>query len=210
MNPAGRRPRVRAVAILILVLALLPAGCGGSDAPPKKLHGYARVPSLEVGEVTLPDVAPGGARSSAMRAAPNGLLLVYFGYTSCPDVCPTTMADLRAAFEQLPRGLRDRVQVGMVTVDPRRDTPRVLNSYLGHFFTSWRGLRTTDPTELARAERAFQTTHRLGAKDAAGNYEVTHTSVVFAVDPAGRVRVEWPFGTKPDAIASDLRAVLKG
>lgn len=209
MIPAGRRPRVPAAVTSILLLTALLTGCGGAAAPAKKLHGYVRAPSLEVGEVTLPDVAPGGERRSAMRAAPNGLLLVYFGYTSCPDVCPTTMADLRAALERLPADLRGRIQVGMVTVDPRRDTPRALNAYLGHFFASWRALRTTDPAELARAELAFQTTHRLGAKDAGGNYEVTHTSVVFAVDPAGRVRVEWPFGTKPEAIASDLRAVLK-
>lgn len=210
MNPAGGRPRVRAAVSSILVLAALLIGCGGSAPPQPKLHGYVRVPSLEVGDVTLPDVAPGGRQRSAMRAAADGLLLVYFGYTSCPDVCPTTMADLRAALGRLPAALRDRVQVAMVTVDPRRDKPRALNDYLGHFFATWRALRTNDADELANAERAFQTTHRLGAKDADGNYEVTHTSVVFAVDPTGRVRVEWPFGTKPEAIASDLRAVLKG
>lgn len=209
MRSVGRSSRVCAAALSLALAAVLTAACGGSERTQPKLHGFVRAPSLEVGQVVLPDVAPGGSARSAMRAEPGGLLLVYFGYTSCPDVCPTTMADLRAALGRLPADQRARVTVAMVTVDPRRDTPKVLNGYLGHFFASWRALRTTDADVLREAERAFQTTHRFGPKDAAGNYEVTHTSVVFAVDPAGRVRVEWPFGTSVDWLTSDLRAALR-
>lgn len=205
-----RRPsRTRAaVALTLSVVAAALVGCGGSDPAPPKIHGFVRTPPMKVADVTLPDVAPGGALQSAMRADPDGLLLVYFGYTFCPDVCPTTMADTRAALKRLSRTERQRVTVAMVTVDPRRDTPKALNGYLGHFFGSWRALRTTDPTALRRAERAFQATHRLGPKDAHGNYEVTHTAVTYAVDPDGVVRVEWPFGTSSAALAADLHAVL--
>ena len=88
-------------------------------------------------------------------------MLVYFGYTSCPDVCPTSLADLGAALDRLSPQERRRVQVGMVTVDPKRDTPKVLTTYLGHFFegTTTHAFRTTDPAELARAERVLRAGH---------------------------------------------------
>lgn len=207
-----RRRRSRTYAAAAALAASLAAvalmGCGGSDATQQKLHGFVRTPPLRVGDVALPDVAPGGRTRSPMRAAPDGLLLVFFGYTFCPDVCPTTLADLRTALGQLPRDERRQIEVALVTVDPARDTPKALNRYLGHFFGSWRALRATDPAQLRRAERAFNATHRLGPKDQDGNYEVAHTAMTYVVDRAGLVRIEWSFGMSSADMAADLRSVL--
>lgn len=207
--PGRDAPRVRLAAALAAIAAVAAlSGCGEDDKQ-STLNGFTREPPPQVGAARLPDVSPWGrGRQAAFRAERGGLLLTYFGYTSCPDVCPTTLADTRRALERLPSGERGRVEVAMVTVDPRRDTSRALNGYLSHFFHRWRALRTGDARALAHAERAFGARHELGRANSRGDYEVSHTAALFAVDDSGVVRVEWPFGTEAEAIASDLRALL--
>lgn len=203
--------RTSFAAALVGAACLALAACGGDPADGQELNGATRTPPSQVGDVTLPDHEDGARRATpaAMRAD-DGLLLVYFGYTSCPDICPTTMADLGAAVEDLSPQERDRLEIGMVTVDPKRDTGERLSGYLGHFFPGMttHAYRTTDPARLARAEQAFGASHSLGKPDADGTYEVGHTAQLYAVDRDGTVLVEWPFGTKPDDITEDLDTLL--
>jgi protein SCO1/2 len=204
----ARVGRLIAATCTILAVAAALAGCGG-DEDTSTLNGFTRTPPARVADVGLPDVAPGaGGRTMPFRAARGGLLLAYFGYTYCPDICPTTLADVRRALEVLPAAERRRVAVAMTTVDPGRDTRKVLNGYLSHFLPSWHALRTTDPDALRRAESAFGVRHEIGPTDKHGDYDVSHTAVLYAVDDRGVVRVEWPFGTSSNAIAADLRTLL--
>lgn len=204
-----RAARAACVAAALACTAFAVTGCGSSDDGPQ-LNGATRTPPSKVGALRLPDAHQAGSPETPMRPD-KGLLLVYFGYTSCPDVCPTTMADLGAAMKQLTPSERAKVQIGMVTVDPKRDTGKVLSSYVSHFFpgTTVHAYRTETPAQLARAERTFGASHELGTPDSEGNYDVTHTAQVYAVDRTGTVRVEWPFGTKPEPIAQDLRTLLQ-
>src|SRR3990172_7649696 len=101
--------------IPIVALALVLTACG-SDTPYVPA-GLVRTPAPEVGDLSLPDSTAGGA-DFAFRAQPGGLLLLYFGYTSCPDICPTTLADLRTALRQVGEEFAARVDVAMATVDP--------------------------------------------------------------------------------------------
>jgi protein SCO1/2 len=191
-------------AVLVASVALI--ACGQQE----RLSGVLRSPPLDASGISLPATTDGGDRAEMPFAADRGdLLLVYFGFTSCPDVCPTTFADLRSAIGKLPEADRSRVEVAMVTVDPERDTERKMSDYLGFFFDGWRAYRTTDPGELARAEKAFTASHEIGEKDRDGTYEVSHTATVFAVGPGGEVLVEWPFGTSTEVIADDLRLLLE-
>lgn len=204
----ARGRQIAALACTTLALAAALAGCGG-DEDQATLSGFTRSPPANVGSVGLPDVAPGaGGGTMAFRAERGGLLLAYFGYTYCPDICPTTLADVRRALERLPAAQRRRVSVAMTTVDPGRDTPKVLNGYLRHFFPTWHALRTTDPAALRRAEKPFGARHEIGPKNAEGEYDVSHTAVLYAVDDTGVVRVEWPFGSDAQDIAADLRTLL--
>ncbi|HLT15561.1 MAG TPA: SCO family protein [Acidimicrobiales bacterium] len=216
MEPRSR-PLARALAGVVALL-LAAAACGGDDAPadagsasttaaPATLHGYQREPSLEVGHVALPDVSAGGA-PMAMRPPAGELLLVYFGYTSCPDICPTTMADIRVALESMPPELAERVAVAMVTVDPERDTDEVLTGYLEHFFDRAHPLRTDDPDELAAAAQAFTVQWEIEEHEPGEAYAVGHTSVTFVVDDTGTVVVEWPFGVRSREMAADLTLLL--
>lgn len=173
------------------------------------LQGVQRTPPLAVGAVTLPDAANAG-EDLTMRARPGALLLVYFGYTMCPDICPTTMSDIAVALRKIDAAAD--VDVAMVTVDPARDTDEVLSEYMGHFFpnSGHHALRTEDEALLASAKEAFGVQseieeHAPGTDD----YEVAHTAVTYVVDEAGNVVVEWPFGISSDVMASDLGILLE-
>ena len=192
--------RIAAVAALV---ALLAAACG-SDAP--SFSGYVRTPLPEVGTVGLPDVRSDG-EIFPMRANPDGILVMYFGFTSCPDVCPTTLADVRAALRELGDDAA-RVSMAMATVDPGRDTADVLVSYLAAFIPDAHPLRTDDPTALRAVADAFGADYEVTVGDN-GTVDVAHTANLYAVDAAGRRQLTWPFGTPADQIAADLQTLLE-
>lgn len=200
------------VASLILASVLLAACGSGTDesstlARTTTLAGVVRTPLLEVADVSLPEVSSG--TPMAMRADSGELLVVYFGYTSCPDVCPMTMSDIRVAIEELPGELAEQVTVAMATVDPERDQPETLSRYLGHFFDRTVALRTEDPDELAAAAKAFGVQYEVEAHEpGAATYEVGHSAITYVVDDSGTVRVEWPFGFESEHMTDDLTTLL--
>jgi len=176
---------------MIMGLTLLAAACGGDVA----LHGVVRSAPLEVGqlaltEVTDPDVRAGGivvdGRLALRAATDERLLLVYFGFLNCPDVCPTTLADLRSALTRLGPTERERIDLAFITVDPDRDGPEELAAALDAFLAS------------ATVEVAPD-----------GRVDVAHSAVLYAVDSTGRVVIEWPFGTSATALAEDLAVLLR-
>ena len=195
-------------AVMGAVLVTGAVGCGGDEGAGGDLQGLVRTPPLVVGDVTLPRVAPDGTEEPfAFRALPGHLLVTYFGYTNCPDLCPTTMADLRTAFEDLGDDA-GRVDVAFVTVDPDRDDPATVNAYLGSFFgRGTHAVRTTDQAALVAAEEAFLATSSVTTADD-GKVTVSHTGITYVIDPSGMVQVEWPFGTSPEVMAQDLRLLL--
>lgn len=197
---------------LLVGLALVAAACGGSGEA--TLHGVVRDAPLEVGglvltEVTAPDLRAGGIVEDGrlvMRAADDRLLVVYFGFLNCPDVCPTTLADLRSALMLLDASERDRVDLAFITVDADRDGPEELAAYLRHFLPRHHAVRAAQ-AELTTAMSAFlaSASVEIGMD---GSVDVAHSAFVYAVDSAGRVIVEWPFGTSSGALADDLAGLL--
>ena len=213
----GRIPTTVLLLVCILCAAVLIAGTAvltgcGSGSDTSALNGMTRNPPTDVGSVSLPDSNPASQhQGTSLKPDKEGLMLVYFGYTSCPDVCPTTLADLRLALAELSPDEREKVKIGMVTVDPDRDTGKLLNGYLEHFFPkeSFSSFVAATPSQLASAEKAFGASHELGKPKSDGSYDVDHTAQIYAVDPNGVIRVEWPFGTDADDIADDLKSILK-
>lgn len=136
------------------------------------------------------------------------IVMLYFGYTHCPDVCPTTLADLSQALSKLGREA-SRVRVLFVTVDPQRDTPGLLKTYTQAFGPEFIGLSTSDP-ELRRLTKRYRVTYSLGKPDARGNYDVTHSSAVFVFDGTGKARLLSDSSDSPAAIAHDLRQLIDG
>lgn len=170
-----------------------------------QLTGFVREPTPSVAGATLPDVTAGG-EDFVFRAGEGRLLLVYFGYTSCPDVCPTTLADTRTALGRI-GGDADNVDFAMATVDPGRDTDEVIASYVQSFIPGAHALRTADDAELRAAADAFGVSYSV-TEAADGDPEVTHTGSLYAVDADGDLLVTWPFGTTIDDLANDLEILL--
>ncbi len=186
---------------VVVVAALLLGGCAQ-----RELSGFVREPTPLVGEIGLPDVSRGGDRF-VFRAEDGGLLLVYFGYTACPDVCPTTLADTRTALARL-GDEADRVDLAMATVDPGRDTDDVVTRYVQSFMPEAHALRTVEDADLRAAAVAFGVAYDVTVADD-GDVEVTHTGSLYAVDDEGRLLVTWPFGTTIDDLAADLELLLR-
>ena len=200
-------------AVALGAVALLATACGGSEggdaADPTvgddRLSGYTREPTPSVAEVDFPLIADAGMLPAA--APEGGLRIVYFGYTSCPDVCPTTMVDLKRALADLPEDERDRVEVLMVTVDPDRDVDEKLDAYVTTFVPDGAAARFTDPEGLAAAAEVFGVQYSVET-DAEGEIEVGHSGDLYAVDDNGDVVLQWPFGTSTADLTSDISSLL--
>lgn len=203
---ARRRTSAVAVAAIVGVMALVGSVACSSGGDDYQLGGWVRDPLPSVDTVALPDVTADDA-PFAFRAPPGGILLVYFGFTFCPDMCPTTLSDVQAALGTLGDDA-DRVAVAFVTVDPDRDQGEQLTSYIG-FFTDGKGhaLRTDDPEVLRQAADAFGVDYAVTVNDD-GEVDVGHTAHLFAVDDQGRLLVTWPFGTDAEVLAADIAYLL--
>jgi protein SCO1/2 len=133
------------------------------------------------------------------------VVLLFFGYTYCPDVCPATVAEMRIVFDQLGENA-DRVVFGFVTVDPERDTPDVLESYLSRHGAQFYGLRG-DLEQLEPIKAAYGVYAEKDSQDLQ-NYLITHTARVFLVDTEGILQTNYSFGTYPEEILADVQYIL--
>lgn len=134
------------------------------------------------------------------------VVAVFFGYTHCPDVCPTTLSDFAAALQQL-GAQADRVQVVFVTVDPQRDTPELLRQYVPAFNPAFLGMYADEET-LKRLAKAYKVVYQKTSVNAPDDYLVDHSTGSYVYDPQGKLRLLIPYGSSPGAIAQDLRALL--
>jgi len=134
-------------------------------------------------------------------------VVVFFGYTQCPDVCPTTLAALAEAMKQLGPDA-DRVQVLFVTVDPDRDTPELLGKYVPAFDRRFLGLRG-NAEETARTAKEFRILYQKQPGTSPGSYTMDHSAGTFIFDPQGRLRLYVGLAQGPDVFAHDLRELLK-
>lgn len=134
------------------------------------------------------------------------LVLLYFGYTYCPDVCPATLVELAKARAELGEG-GDDVQVLMVSLDPLRDTPEQLAGYMAHFDPTFLGLTGSD-TEITAAATPFGIFYEKHPGTVESGYLIDHTASVVALDRDGYLRLVYPFNTPGAAIAEDLAVLL--
>ena len=135
-------------------------------------------------------------------------VLLFFGYTSCPDVCPTTMAELKQALEKLNEEDANQVRVLFVTVDPERDTPERVQEYVNHFNRDFIGLSGTEP-ELAEVWQDYGVFRETMEGTSAAGYLVNHTARVTLIDQHGNLRLSYAFGTPVETIVHDLKLLLK-
>ena len=193
--------------LAILVFASLPLlfGCASDSTA---LMGMTRESPLEVGMTSLPEVfaSPESKTSFTFKAQTNELLVVFFGYTMCPDICPTSLSDFRAALRRM-GGNSDRIDLAFVTVDPERDTADKLIPFLSTYATRFHAIRTTDFSILKSVQDKFLVRSSV-TTDESGHVQVTHTGTAFGVNSSGQVVSELPFGIGPDGMENDFTVLL--
>lgn len=188
---------------VVLVVALTVWG-GVRYWRPYVLHGFAMQPPRPATDFTL--TAHTGERVS-LRHFRGKLLLLYFGYTHCPGICPTTLAHVAQVLYQLgPRS--QQVQLLMISVDPERDTPDKLAAYVPHFHPAFLGL-TGSVEEIAAVAPLFGIYYEKEANAGSSNYLVDHSSTLLVIDQHGVMRLIIPFNTAVDDIAADVAFLLR-
>ncbi len=184
-----------------------------------QLHG-SQVPTINEGlDFTLTSMSGEPVTLSDFHGK---VILLYYGYTYCPDVCPATLADLTKVMAQLRPQQREQVQVLMVTIDPERDTPELLQDYLAHFDDSFIGLTGTEE-EIVNATVPFgiyyeqhegtatsaSSTELSRSVQATSGYLIDHTASVVVLDKRGILRTIYPFGTDFNDIVADMRVLTR-
>jgi len=134
-------------------------------------------------------------------------VVMFFGYTHCPDVCPTSMAELKAVMEQLGPDA-DRVQVLFVTVDPERDTQELLGQYVPAFDKRFLGLRPANEAELQKVTKDFKVYYAKVPGSSPNNYTMDHSAGSYVFDPNGQLRLYIRHQQGPEPIVHDLKALL--
>lgn len=187
-----------AVAVLLLALSALALAAAG--------------PAFKTGVFEPPRAAPDftlrGSNGSELKLSRyrGKVVALGFGYTSCPDVCPTTLAYLADARRKLGDGAQD-FQVIYVTVDPERDSVALLRKYLEAFDPTFVG-GTGAPAQLADVRKDFGITATRQQVKGSPTYYVHHSAFVYLIDRAGKLRAVMPYGVSPDDIAHDVRLLL--
>ncbi len=134
--------------------------------------------------------------------------LLYFGFTSCPDVCPATLSTLSNGIKQMPKELQKNVTTFFISVDPERDTPERISSYVTFFGDRIVGLTGEEPA-LRKLAKRYRTTFGYEEPDAFGNYEVSHSAAVYVFDGAGSVRLLFRTDLTSRMISEDLTALVR-
>ena len=151
----------------------------------------------------------GKARS--IRDFAGKVVVLFFGFTQCPDVCPTSMAELAEAkkiLEKNNKGDGDKIQGLFITIDPERDTLPVLKAYMGNFDPTFLAMRTT-PDKLVDLAKNFKTYYKKIPGKTDTSYSMDHSAGSFVYDTKGNVRLYTRYGSGADALASDLKLLLK-
>jgi protein SCO1/2 len=201
MNPNRRRLVSGVVGVMVL------AGCdriAGKDAGPT-FH-FTDITGAEFArKLDLPDV---DGRPRTLADWRGKVTVVFFGYTQCPDVCPTTMAEL-AQIRTLMGASGDKLQTVFVTIDPERDTAEILKAYVANFGPGVTALRG-NAEQTAAAAKEFKVYYAKVAGKSPGSYSMDHSAASFVFDTNGRVRLFVPYGGDPKVLAADLKQLAAG
>ncbi|MFM8322810.1 MAG: SCO family protein [Chloroflexota bacterium] len=158
---------------------------------------------------TAPDFSLASSQGGEFRLADQRgkLVMLYFGYTFCPDVCPNTLGQVKQAQKALGRRGSD-VQVVMISVDPQRDTPEVLARYLKNFDPSWIGASGSEE-QVAQAAALYGIYYEKHPGSPQTGYLVDHTATVMVIDADGHLKLVFPFGTTGEDMADDLAYLMR-
>lgn len=186
-SPGAASPRLLNTVLVACALlgAILLGGC--DQKPPLSFQNLDISGNTQFAkDFSLPDT---NGQTRTLADYRGKVVVLLFGYTHCPDVCPTTLAELSQALDQLGPDMASRVQVLFVTVDPQRDTPSLLAQYAAAFNPSFRALRPATTAQLNKVTNDFHFVYQKVPGSDASNYTMNHTAAALVFDPAGRLRL---------------------
>jgi protein SCO1/2 len=186
----------------LLVIAIIAGGCGQPDTRPQ--FKLTDVTGANLGrELNLLDH---NGRPRTLADFRGKVVVIFFGFAQCPDVCPTTLSELAAVARELGKDA-DRMQVLFVTVDPERDTPGVLRQYVPSFDPRFLGLYG-DAEATARAAKAFKIFYQKQPLKHSTTYSVDHSAGAYILDREGRLRLYARYGAGAALLLHDIRILL--
>jgi protein SCO1 len=153
---------------------------------------------------SLPDV---NGQTKTLADFKGKVVVLFFGFAQCPDVCPTTMAEIASVKKSLGKD-GERVTAVFITVDPERDTPQVLKAYMESFDPSFTALRGT-PEQTAQLAKDFKVYFKKVEGKSPTSYTIDHTAASFVYDPEGKLRLYTRYGMGAQALADDLKILLR-
>jgi protein SCO1/2 len=204
-GPGGRRAALAAAAAFPLACVL--AGCGRADeAAPKPAQPFKSIDITGADYAQALDLPDVDGKRRTLAEFKGKVAVLFFGFTQCPDVCPTTMAELATVKKQL--GADGALVVPIfVTVDPERDTAALLKAYVSNFGPDFVALRGT-PDEIKSVARAFKIFYAKVPGKTESSYTIDHTARSYVYDKQGRLRLATRHGAGPEALASDFKQLL--
>jgi len=203
-----RRLALQVVAATAAVAAVAALGaCDGAGGPSTTVASFKGVDITGADYARELKLFDTDGRMRSLSEFKGRVVVVFFGFTQCPDVCPTTLLELSEVKKALgPDG--DKLQGIFVTVDPERDTPEVLKSYVDNFGAGFVALRGTLDETRATAKH-FKVFYNKVPGRSEGSYSIDHTAGSYVFDTQGRVRVFTRYGTGTEALVHDIRRLLK-
>ena len=191
---------MRIPGVLIALFAVLLVGCGESRVD---FHGKDITGVMDDLSFTLTDENGDTVTESIVDGK---AVVLFFGYTHCPDYCPMTLTLLAQAMNTLSEQEREQLRVLFISVDPERDTPALLKEYTDYFGPEVIGL-TGSKDQLDDVTKRYRTAYGYGDKDEEGNYEVSHGLAMYGFDKSGRVRLLMRNDQPVEQVADDLKAL---
>jgi protein SCO1/2 len=180
----------------------------GCSPTPYTFHGTPFDPIMDAPEIV-------GLRAGnidfKLSDLPEKVKLIFFGYTFCPDVCPLTMANLRAAYDKLSSSEKQQVAIIMVSVDPERDTPDRLGTYVNAFDPAFYGVHVplANLSDVKKGYGVYSEKRYLDAKVSAADYLIDHSAILYVVDKDDKLREIFPTDAPPEDVADDVKHLLQ-
>ena len=206
MQPvSSQRPSLRVPLFILAALVVIAAGA--------LIYERIKTPTYYGSAINPPKAMPGFTLQSSnspvsLDSFRGKFVLVYFGYTSCPDICPITLATLTEALAKLGTKKAENFQVIFISVDYKRDTPQISDAFAKRFNANFIGLGGTE-AQINQVTQEYGIYYKLNPPDpATGFYSVDHTALVQVLNPQGELILIWPFGMQPDQETSDLATLV--
>jgi len=194
----------RVLLLSCVCLLVLGAGCRSEPAAPVPAAAD-ELPILPIGgDFTLTNQDAQPFELASLRGK---VVLVFFGYTMCPDACPTTLSKLSAAYARLTDDERARVKAIYISIDPERDTPKVMKEHLTYFGVDAVGLTGT-PEDTAKVARQFGAHFERSSEPTAAGYLMSHTVSIFGLDAKGQTRLLIDYEANVDTVVRSIRQLL--